>query len=264
MPLGRVLFWVLSLGALALGVRSALGHPPPLMVGIATMVAYLGLIGVATLVPRLEVFGDVLWRVPGAQGRVALTFDDGPSPDTTPRVLDALRARGQRATFFVIGRKAEAHPELLRAMAEDGHAIAVHGYDHDRLYAFWRPSLVEADIKRCITIVHGATGVAPVLFRPPVGQASPRTFVGARDAGVEIVGWSLRALDGLRSAQASVVAERVKRGLAPGAIVLMHDASERDDYQPASLEALPGILDALDERGLRSVTVLELIAPETA
>jgi peptidoglycan/xylan/chitin deacetylase (PgdA/CDA1 family) len=263
-PFGRVLFWVLSLGALALGVRSALGHPPPLLVGVGAMVAYLGLIGVATLVPRLEVFGDVLWRVPGARGRVALTFDDGPSPDTTPRILDMLRARGQRATFFVIGRKAEAHPELLRAMAGDGHAIGVHGYDHDRLYAFWRPALVEADIERCISIVQSATGGAPVLFRPPIGQASPRTFAGARGAGVEVVGWSLRGMDGLRGAKVSAVAERVKRGLAPGAIVLLHDAAERDDYKPASLEALPSILDALDERGLRSVTVPELVAAETA
>ncbi len=259
MPLGRVFFWLVSLAALALGVRSALGSPPPLGVAVAGMLAYLSLILVATLVPRLEVFGDVLWRVPNASGRVALTFDDGPNPETTPRVLDLLRERRQRATFFVIGRKAEAHPELLRKMADEGHAIGVHGFDHDRLYSFWRPALVTADIERCISIVARATGRRPELFRPPIGQASPRTFAGAKKAGVEVVGWSVRGRDGLAGARAERVSERVERGLRAGAIVLLHDAAERDDYRPASLEALPRILEALEERGLRSVTVGELV-----
>jgi peptidoglycan/xylan/chitin deacetylase (PgdA/CDA1 family) len=223
------------------------------------MLAYLSLIMVATLVPRLEVFGDVVWRVPEAKSQVALTFDDGPSPSTTGRVLEELRARGQRATFFVIGRKAEAHPELLRAMVEDGHSIGVHGYDHDRMFAFWEPARVASDIERCISVVERATGTRPVLFRPPIGQASPRTFAGAKKAGVEVVGWSLKGRDGLARTKETQVVERVKRGARSGAIVLLHDAAERENFEPASLPALPSILDELERKGLSSVTVEELL-----
>lgn len=259
MPLARVIFWCASLGALSLGVRSALGAPPPFIVGLLSMVAYLGLILLATLVMRLEIFGDVLWRVPAAKGKVALTFDDGPSPVTTPRVLEVLGARGQRATFFVIGKKAEAHPELLRAIVEQGHAIGVHGYDHDRMYAFWHPKRVREDIQRCVDIVERVTGRRPLFFRPPIGQASPRTFLGAKQAGTELVGWSLRALDGLRGTRPSVVTARVARGARDGAIVLLHDAAEREDFEPAGVAALPEILAELERRGLSSVTLDELV-----
>src|SRR5690606_17793523 len=129
-------------------------------------------------------------------GLVALTFDDGPDPRTTPRILDLLERRGQRATFFVIGQKAEAHPELLRRIHAGGHLLALHGYIHRWFYAFLTPTTVQQDIQRTQDAVEAATGTRPVLFRPPVGQASPRTVAGARRAGVAIVGWSTRTGDG--------------------------------------------------------------------
>lgn len=237
--------------------------PPPLPAAVGALLLYLVILLVLVLEPRLEAFGDYLCRVPEARDVLALTFDDGPDPRTTPRVLAALEQRGQRATFFVIGRKAEAHPELLRRIRAGGHQIALHGYGHDRLFAFLTPTAVQQDIERARTTVERATGIRPALFRPPVGQASPRTVAGARRAGVALVGWSVRAVDGNRWTSTDAVAARVLRGLRPGAIVLLHDAPEREDAgelrEPATLGALPRILDALEERGLRSVTVEELV-----
>lgn len=263
MSIGRAILWTISLAALGLALKSALGEPPPLAYSVAALVLYLLLLGALALVPQLEAFGDLLCRVPGARGLVALTFDDGPDPVTTPRVLEALEARGQRATFFVVGWKAEAHPDLLGEIHRRGHQLALHGYHHERLYAFKPPDAVRDDLRRCQDVVERAVGVRPVLFRPPVGQASPRTFAGAKRAGVEMIGWSVRPGDGVRWSSPERVLRRVLRGLEEGAIVLLHDASEKGSFagggEPPSLAVLPRILDALEARRLRSVTLEELI-----
>lgn len=263
MSIGRAILWSSSFAALGLAVKSIWGEPPPLAYAVAALVGYLVVLGVLALAPRLEAFGDYLCHVPDAGDRVGLTFDDGPDPRTTPRVLDLLDARGQRATFFVLGWKVEAHPEIARDIQQRGHQLALHGYHHDRLYAFKTPAAVREDLRRCQDAVERAAGVRPVLFRPPVGQASPRTFAGAKRAGVELVGWSVRPADGLRWSTSEQVAERVTRRLRSGAIVVLHDAteagSEADPREPPSLAALPAILDAVAARGLRSVTLEELI-----
>lgn len=263
MSWGRAILWCASLGALSFTVLSFVGTPPPLPFALAALLLYLGILVVLALVPRLEAFGDYLCRVPDVDGLVALTFDDGPDPRTTPRVLEALEQRGQRATFFVIGQKAEAHPELLRRIREGGHQLALHGYVHHRLYAFLTPTAVQQDIERAQDAVEAATGIRPALFRPPVGQASPRTVIGARRAGVALVGWSTRTGDGSPRTSPEAVTARARRGLRPGAILLLHDAPERADEavsrEPVTLSALPRILDALEEKGLRSVTLEELV-----
>src|SRR5690606_4902537 len=151
------------LGALSLAFLSLAGKPPPLPVALAALLLYLVILTVLALVPKLEAFGDYLCQVPDVQGALALTFDDGPDPRTTPRVLAALEQRGQRATFFVIGQKAEAHPELLRRIRDGGHQLALHGYVHDRLYAFLTPAAVQRDIQRAQEAVARATGLRPVL-----------------------------------------------------------------------------------------------------
>jgi peptidoglycan/xylan/chitin deacetylase (PgdA/CDA1 family) len=204
-------------------------------------------------------FGEVVSRGDADRNRVALTFDDGPHPTTTPRVLAALEAAGAKATFFVLGAKAERYPDVLRAIANGGHTIGVHGYEHNRLYAFLPPAAVAADILRASAVVEREVGVKPKWFRPPVGQVSPRTAAGARRAGLPIVVWSVRGLDGIAGRSAEQVAERIERGLTPGAIVLLHDAAERDDFEPASIGALPRVLESAAKKGLLAVTLDELL-----
>lgn len=262
MPWARVVLYGATAAGILLGVQSALGSPPPVEWAVSFVFIYLGILAAGSMSPRLEMFGDVLWRVKNAEGSIALTFDDGPDPQTTPRVLDILKSRGARATFFVIGRKAEQHPELLQRMLSEGHSIGLHSYTHYRAYAFLPPKEIVADIERCQLALERAVGCRSVWFRPPVGQTSPRTAKGTQLAEVEVVGWSVRARDGLKGAQTAEVLERVRRGLAPGAIVLLHDAWERGDRPepPAGVTALEGILDECEKRGLRPVTVEELIA----
>jgi peptidoglycan/xylan/chitin deacetylase (PgdA/CDA1 family) len=239
-------------------VRSLLIGPVPTWLAVLLLVLYVAYCTIGTVVPQLEMYGDWIWRGERGQQRVALTFDDGPNPDSTRRVLDALERAGQKATFFVVARKAEAHPDVVREIHEAGHLIGLHGYAHDRLYSLKAPRFVEHDIKRSQDVIERICGVRPTIFRPPLGYVTPRTVVGARRAGVELIAWSVRSIDGLGTSDPSRVFSRVERGLEEGAIVALHDAAERDDFEPASVKALPRILDALERRGLKSVRLDEL------
>lgn len=262
MPLSRVVLWIASVACLALAARSVFIGPVPMPIAVIAALLYLGLVVAGVLLPQLGMFGDVIWQGDGEGREIALTFDDGPHPETTPRILEVLAREGMTATFFVLGNKVEAHPDVVRDIVRAGHGVGVHGYHHYRLYSLLPPRAVEEDIKKAQEAVERAAGVRPRLFRPPVGQVSPRTADGARRAGVEIVVWSVRGFDGLKNADPERIALRVERGLRPGAIVLLHDAAERDDHVPASLEALPKIIAAIRERQLDVVPLAALIGDE--
>jgi peptidoglycan-N-acetylglucosamine deacetylase len=252
MTTGRAALVVATVAALALAVRSALGAPVPLWFAVAAFAGYAGLVTWGVLTPSVEMFAEVVWHGPeGARG-VALTFDDGPHPAFTRAVLEALEQAGAKATFFVIGEKGARQPELLREIAARGHLVGVHGDTHDRALSFRSFARVRADMERAIEVVARATGERPRFYRPPVGQTNPRIARAAKELGLTIVGWSVRGLDGVRADPERVVARIVSR-LRDGAIVLLHDAAERDDRKPAAPDALPRILDAMRERRIPAV-----------
>jgi peptidoglycan-N-acetylglucosamine deacetylase len=253
-PLARLLLWLMSLASLAW-----CGLSWPHLPGSLELALALGaLVSYATwgvLWPQCGMYGHALARGKAGTGRVALTFDDGPHPVTTRAVLELLRKNDARATFFVLGHKVEAHPDVIREIHAAGHTLGIHGFQHDRLFSFRSPRYARKQVERTRQAIARACGVVPSLFRPPVGFASYRTFRGAEQARVKVIAWSVRSLDGLGSADPTRVARRVIEHLEDGAIVLLHDAAERDDFTPASIAALPEILRALRERGLAAVGV---------
>ena len=255
MPPARLLLYVGTAGALSLLGRSLIFGPVPLLVAAVAFAAYAALILSGVFFLRLGMFVDVIWRGPKEARGVALTFDDGPSPETTPRVLDLLEEAGCKATFFVIGRKAAAHPELVRAIAARGHAIGVHGFAHDRLFSLRSPETVRDDLDEAIAAIEAITGERPTLFRPPIGHTSPRIAKALEWFDLTVIGWSARGLDGNPHARAEKVAERIVPKLRDGAIVLLHDAAERDDFEPATVKALPRILAAMQRLDLEGVRV---------
>lgn len=252
MSLGRALLILASVAAFGLAARSVLGPPPPLWVSMACFAGYAALVGMGVLRPSLEMFADVVWRGPEGAVGIALTFDDGPHPDHTRSILDELDRADCKATFFVLAEKAERHPELVAEIVRRGHALGMHGRTHDRLFALRSLARVRRDLSFAVDLLTRATGQTPRLFRPPVGQTNPTIARAAREKGLTLVGWSVRAFDGVRTDPARVAA-RVVRRLAPGAIVLLHDAAERDDRVPAALAALPRILEAMKARDLSAV-----------
>ena len=240
-----------GLGALALHA-AVRGEPGPAVIG-ALSLGWGALVTTGVLCPCLEMYGRVVSRGPAGTARVALTFDDGPHPVTTRQVLDVLAPTRHRATFFVLGQKARRHPDVVREIHAGGHTLALHGDSHDRLHSFRRSRSIRDAVVRAAAAVEAATGVRPRFFRPPLGHTSFTTVRGARLAGVTLIAWSSRGYDGIRGRSPEAVVMRVGRTLTEGAIVMLHDAAEHDDFEPASVRALPRLVALLDERGLTSV-----------
>lgn len=252
----RIAFLSYAAGAGALLVRAGLGHGAGAgELGIVLGVPALGTLGV--FFPWLEMHAPSLWRGPIGRNQVALTFDDGPHPTTTRQVLATLAPTAHRATFFVLGDKARRHPDVIREIDAAGHTLGIHGDVHDRLHSFRLPARVTADIQRAQDAVESACGIRPRWFRPPLGHTSPLSAVGVRRAQVRVVGWSARGYDGLAGRPSASVIARLEPTLTDGAVVLLHDAAEHDDFEPAGVSALPAILELLRERGLTSVGLSE-------
>jgi peptidoglycan/xylan/chitin deacetylase (PgdA/CDA1 family) len=196
---------------------------------------------------------------------IALTFDDGPHPDVTPRVLDLLSRHRVRATFFMVGRAAAAHPDLVDAVAQAGHAIGNHSWDHRSLVDDSPPGWWAADRWRRSQILEGERalrGHGTHLFRPPHGHQDWATRVDAMVTRSRLIGWTIGAGDWLDD-PAELMALRVLHVAKPGHILLFHDGLA-DHQRPISfdrtrsLEALELVLDGLHH--LRFVTVPELLA----
>ncbi|MCB9556039.1 MAG: polysaccharide deacetylase family protein [Deltaproteobacteria bacterium] len=215
------------------------------------------------LLPRANWLVPTATRANGAIAAVALTFDDGPDPQITPRVLEALAAAGAKATFFCIGEKLDRFPEIAQAISAAGHEIGNHSYRHPRLMVFWRRQTVLEDLRRCNRSIASATGTSPRWFRPPVGFRSPNIGRAAAALRLQLVNWSLRTLDTF-GADAEHLAQRVLAKVRAGDIVLAHDGSDTNHRQRSNtVAALPQILAGLQRRGLRCVTLTELLEGRT-
>ena len=200
-------------------------------------------------------FGPTLGKIESDRKVVALTFDDGPNPDATPLILDTLRQKGVRATFFILGSHAERWPELVRRISHEGHQIGNHGYFHRKLQ-FKSPFYVSRDIRLGIRAIKRAGAPAPRYFRAPHGFRSPWTTPIASSYGERTVGWSLGVWDSDRPGVDEIV-KRTLEGVSPGSIVLLHDG---DGYNPdgdrmQTAAALPLIIDRLKEQGYEFATL---------
>ncbi len=255
MPFARLLLYLATAAAIGLASYALLVEPPPTWLAITALAGYLALLTGGVVLSGFSMFADVVTEGPENARGIALTFDDGPDPATTPRVLQLLKDANATATFFLIGRKAERHPSLVRAIVEAGHGIGVHGYTHDRLFALRGPATIQNDLKRAVSAIRSTSGSRPTLFRAPIGHISPAIGHALRELGLQAVGWSVRGYDGRAKADPDGVAKRVTRRLRDGAIILLHDAAENADFVPASLAALPRILEAAERQQLPYVRV---------
>lgn len=189
-------------------------------------------------------------RRPGAAG-VALTFDDGPHPQGTPAVLEILAAASARATFFLVGEQVRAHPALAAEIVAAGHEVAVHGDRHRNLLRV-TPQALADDLDRAHATIGEATGRAATLHRPPYGIYSHPGIALVRARGWRPLLWSRWGRDWSARETPAAIAGRLTRDLAPGEVLLLHDADWYSD--PGSwvgtVAALPAVLDAVAERGL--------------
>ncbi|MFG1394409.1 polysaccharide deacetylase family protein [Xanthobacter agilis] len=187
------------------------------------------------------------------QPYIALTFDDGPNPETTPQLLALLKARGIKATFFVLGNMAAKHPEVLKMIADEGHEIGNHSWSHPQLT---RIPLAAADkqVGDTSALIEEVTGKKPRYLRPPYGSMKPALRDHLEDTfGVSIVNWSVDPLD-WKHRDAKLVHDEIMKQVKPGAIVLSHD------IYASTVEAYGQALDELIAKGYKFGTMSELIA----
>ena len=229
-----------------------------------------------TLVPPVALYGALAvdgivrpaspWFLPllthGQRSRpmVALTFDDGPDPEVTPGILDTLRRFDARATFFLIGAKAEAHPELVRRIVAEGHEIGNHSHGHSRRINLFATKRLQAEIEDADTTLRRLSGFAgPFPYRPPMGLKNPWLARVQRRLGLRVVTWSLHARDTGRRSPAAI-AEHVLGRVRPGDVVVMHDGHDLPDRRRENVApAVPMILEGLAARGLSCVTLNRLL-----
>ena len=206
--------------------------------------------------PRCGWLGPNITRLPAARSHgelVGLTFDDGPDPAVTPAVLDLLDAARAKATFFCIGRRAAAHPDLVAAIRARGHGVENHSYSHPNGFALRASRGLRREVLGAQAAIEQAGGGRPRFFRAPAGIQNPWLAGVLAAAGLSLVSWTRRGFDTV-SRDGGRVASRLVRGMRPGDILLLHDGSSAHDAsgRPVVLEALPRVLDAMSRRGLRS------------
>lgn len=236
----------------------------PLALG--AVAANHAMLAVASMTPRGRWLGPNLTRLAAtAPGQVALTFDDGPDPEVTPRVLAALAAAGARATFFCIGARAARHPDLVKAMLDAGHGVENHTFSHHSSFALRGAASMRDDIQRGQDAIVAAGAPRPRFFRAPAGMRNP-WLAGVLDReALALVSWTRRGFD-TRTREPHVVARRLVQGLAAGDILLLHDgnAARTDAGAPVVLEALDQVLEMMARQGLRSVSLGVGVAPGAA
>jgi peptidoglycan-N-acetylglucosamine deacetylase len=227
---------------------------------VTALGAVLALLAVAALIvfqlSRARCFslvGDAICRVETSEPLVALSFDDGPTPDGVALATRALRENNARATFFLIGGAVEDNPPLVRQLLGEGHEVGNHSYSHERMIFHW-PSWYEDEVMRTDALLRAAGVSSPTLFRPPYG----RKLIGLPNAlarhNYRMIMWDVEDPPGVTTAQA--YADQVLRRARPGSIILMHVMYRSNRI---AREALPLVLRGLRQRGLRVVTVGELL-----
>jgi peptidoglycan/xylan/chitin deacetylase (PgdA/CDA1 family) len=188
---------------------------------------------------------------------IAITFDDGPNPELTPRLLDMLKERGLKATFFVVGKNVEEYPGIVTRMASEGHEVANHSWSHPALTKLGIESF-RKQIENTNQAIANATGKRPVLMRPPYGATSVSLNKRLNEQfGLKVILWSVDPLD-WKYRNSNRVYSSIVQNTRPGSIILAHD------IHATTVAAMPATLDALLAKGYKFVTVSELIAMEAA
>jgi peptidoglycan/xylan/chitin deacetylase (PgdA/CDA1 family) len=246
-----------GLHAAAAGLAFAAPQTLPWLVG-GLVLNHVALTA-AGLWPRSTWLGPNVRRLPAPaaeRGEWALTLDDGPDPEVTPRVLDLLDAHGARASFFCIAERAQREPALLREIVARGHEVHNHSLRHRHHFSVLGPGALRHEIAQAQAVLCDLLGSRPTCFRAPAGLRNPFLDPVLHRLGLHLVSWTRRGFD-TRERDPSRVLARLGRGLAGGDILLLHDGHAARDTagQPVLLAVLPALLAEARRRGLRAVTL---------
>ncbi len=200
-----------------------------------------------------NIYLKVLCRRKTKERIVALTFDDGPDEEWTPRVLQVLKEYDIKATFFLIGKKVDKNPDIVNQMINDGHTIGKHSFSHQGRFPIRSQATIIDELSRCSESIYKVTNRRTTLFRPPFGVTNPTIGKVVKRLGYKTIGWSIRSFDTIKYRSREAVCRRVISKLHPGAIILLHDRCEKSD------ELLRNIIEIVLERKYRFVSLEELL-----
>ncbi|WP_207708721.1 polysaccharide deacetylase family protein [Heliobacterium mobile] len=201
--------------------------------------------------------GVLFYKGNETKKQTALTFDDGPDNVYTPRILDILRAKGIKATFFIVGVQARAHPNVLKRIVDEGHAIGNHSWDHPRLPSLSSAQVIE-EVQSTEAEIERITGKRSDLFRPPYGLMTARELDELKSLGYRVIDWSVDTTDWKGESDKKILA-LVNKEISPGGIILQHCMAGRPGELEGTVKALPQIIDRLRAKGYQFVTVSALL-----
>lgn len=207
---------------------------------VLLLLVYLAVFGLGVARIGMGFFGPAVCHGSREKSQVALTFDDGPEPDNTLAVLDVLRTFNAPAAFFLVGRRVDRHPEVVKAILEEGHAIGNHTYHHHWWSNLLRKKGLTTEIEACQEAIFHAAKVRPSFFRPPAGLTNPHLHGALKNLGMILVGWEVRPFDTRSSTEK--VFKRIVTRTRPGSIILLHDQGKTPGEMATLLTALiPGL-----------------------
>ncbi|MBM1105515.1 polysaccharide deacetylase family protein [Aurantibacter crassamenti] len=186
------------------------------------------------------------------ESQISLTFDDGPNPEFTPKILELLEQYNAKATFFLIGKHAEKHPNIVQNILRQGHSIGNHTYSHTNDFGFFRTNKVINELRTTNTIVEKISGYKMRLYRPAFGVTNPSIQEAVTKLNVSSIGWSVRSLDTTNRSE-EVILKRITAKVTKGDIILLHDTSTK------TVDVLERLLLFLQVNNLKSVPVEQLL-----
>ncbi len=188
----------------------------------------------------------------GIKNGVTLTFDDGPHPEITPKILEVLSKENIKASFFLIGKNAEQYPSLVNEIINQGHVVANHSYCHQNSLGFFNEAKLRRDFEKCNNIITKITGRQPAFFRPPFGVTNPRFANVLAKLNMVSIGWSIRSLDTIITSTEALL-KKIVPSLKRGSIILLHDT------QQVTLDVLPQLIQHCKNNNIKIVSLPELI-----
>lgn len=251
-PAHFVALGAFQLSVILLFLNASLAHLP--------LCIFVLICCITPLFPRLSFFLPIVSRGKRGTKGVALTFDDGPDPEVTPRLLELLARQGVTATFFVTGVRAERYPEIMRAILAGGHAVGNHSYNHSPLLMLKGRATLQREVARAQALFL-QYGIVPLAFRPPVGITNSRLWRVLLENGMFCVNFSLRAAD-FGNRRVSGLARRLLAKVGPGDIVLLHDVAPRQGDVTGLLREFSALIEGVRGRGLEILPLDRLIGKE--
>lgn len=243
------IIFILQLLTVAAGI---IFFPIPPWVFLILIAVYLAFEVYGSFNLSAQYFLDVKYKGDNSSKSVAITFDDGPIPGKTEKVLDILRANKVHAAFFCIGHRVKENPGLLKRIDEEGHVIGNHSYWHGKTFDFQTPGKISDELRQTDEVIKSTIDKTPRFFRPPYGVTNPMVSSAVKTRGYTTIGWSIRSFDTMIKDKAKLL-RLVTSSVEGGSVILLHD------YCDHTIEILPALLDHISKLGLKIVRVDELL-----